>query len=236
VERLLIGEFGFKGNFAGGQGYFDINTYYGQLKDQQVTFAAVVPFPSPAGPTTLSATGNPGELEIYGVEVTANYNFTPELSFSGTFAYNKTKRTRFLDPTPGNVRLYGITDYSGLETPNTPEITASGVLSYENRDDSRWTPFGTAAVVYRGRQWADIANYSYIPGRATVDLRAGVKNETFRLEAFVTNLFDNKTYPGGNVGTDFGAPPTNTGGDQGFFGAYADPQTFGLRLSVRYGG
>jgi iron complex outermembrane recepter protein len=234
-ERLQIGELGFKGNFASGRGYFDINVYYGKLKDQQVTFAAVVPFPSPAGPTTLSATGNPGELEIYGVELTGNYSFTPELSFSGTFAYNKTNRTKFIDTTPGNVRLYGITDYSGLETPNTPEITASGVISYEERAEERWSPFGTVAVVYRGKQWADIANYSYIPGRATVDLRAGAKNETFRLEAFVTNLFNNKTYPGGNIGTDFGAPPTNTGGDQGFFGAYADPRTFGARVSVRFG-
>lgn len=233
-ERLQIGELGFKGDFAGGQGYFDINTYYGRLKNQQVTFSAVVPFPAPAGPTTLSATGNPGELEIYGVEVTANYNFTRMLSFSGTFAYNKTKRVKFIDTTPGNIRLYGITDYSGLETPNTPKITASGVLSYEDRDSDHWSPFGTIAAVYRGKQWADIANLSFIPGRATVDLRAGIKNETFRVEAFVTNVFNNKTYPGGNVATDFGAPPSNTGGDQGFFGAYADPRTFGVRGSVKF--
>jgi iron complex outermembrane receptor protein len=232
-ERLQIGELGFKGDWGGGKGYFDINAYYGKLKNQQVTFAAVVPFPAPAGPTTLSATGNPGELEIYGVEVTANYNFTRELSFSGSFAYNKTNRTKFIDTTPGNIRLYGITDYSGLETPNTPKVTASGVLTYEQRDSENWTPFGTIAAVYRGKQFADIANYSYIPGRATVDVRLGAKNEMFRVEAFVTNLFDNKTYPGGNVATDFGAPPTNTGGDQGFFGAYADPQTFGLRVSVK---
>ncbi|WP_439486874.1 TonB-dependent receptor [Blastomonas fulva] len=233
-ERLQIIEVGFKGSFAGGRGYFDINAYYGKLKDQQVTFAAVVPFPAPAGPTTLSATGNPGELEIYGVEVTGNFNFTQQLSFSGSFAYNQTNRTRFIDTTPGNIRLYGITDYSGLETPNTPKITASGVLTYEDRDGPNWTPFGTVAVVYRGKQFADIANYSFIPGRATVDLRAGYQNDRFRIEAFVTNLFDNKTYPGGNVATDFGAPPTNTGGDQGFFGAYADPQTFGVRGSVTF--
>ena len=232
-ERLQIGELGFKGDFAAGRGYFDINTYYGRLKNQQVTFSAVVPFPAPQGPTTLSATGNPGELEIYGVEVTANYNFTRAMSFSGTFAYNKTKRVKFIDTTPGNQRLYGITDYSGLETPNTPKITASGVLSYEERDSEDWTPFGTIAAVYRGKQFSDIANYSHIPGRATLDVRAGAKTEMFRIEAFVTNLFDNKTYPGGNVATDFGSPPTNTGGDQGFFGAYADPRTFGVRVSLR---
>lgn len=233
-ERLKIGELGFKGDFAGRKGFFDINVYYGRLIDQQVTFAAVVPFPSPAGPTTLSATGNPGELEIYGAEVTGSYDFTRALSFSGSFAYNKTKRIKFIDTTPGNIRLYGITDYSGLETPNTPVITASGVLSYEERSSGRWSPFGTVAAVYRGKQYADIANYSYIPGRATVDLRGGMKNERLRFEAFVRNLFNNKTYPGGNVATDFGAPPSSTGGDQGFFGAYAEPRTLGARASVSF--
>jgi iron complex outermembrane receptor protein len=229
-EKLKIGEIGFKGNFAGGNGYFDINTYYGKLSDQQITFQALVPLLA----TSLSVTANRGELEIYGVEFTGNYNFTPTLSASTTFAYNKTNRTRYFDPTPANIRLFGITDYSGLETPNTPEITASGVLSYEGEDGEGIVPFGTVAAVYRGRQWADIANYSYIPGRTTVDIRVGAKSGPLRLEAFVTNVTNNKTYPGGNVASDFGSPPSSTGADQGFFGAYADPRTFGARLSARF--
>ena len=227
-EKLRIYELGFKGNLPGGNGYFDINAYYGTLIDQQVTFQALVP----ALTTSLSVTANRGELEIYGVEFTGSYDFTRQLSLSTSFAYNKTNRTRYVDPTPGNVRLYGFSDYSGLETPNTPEISGSAVLSYESRADDRWTPFGTVAAVYRGRQWADVANFAYLPGRATVDLRLGAKNGPLRLEAFVTNLLDNKTYPGGNVASDFGGNPR--GSDQGFYGAYADPRTFGGRLSARF--
>jgi iron complex outermembrane receptor protein len=227
-EKLTIYEIGFKGNFAGSRGYFDLNTYYGTLKDQQITFQALVPLLA----TSLSVTANRGELEIYGVEFTGNFDFTNELSVLTTFAYNKTNRRRYLDPTPANVRLYGFSDYAGLETPNTPEITASGVISYEAQPSDSWTPFGTVAAVYRGRQWADIGNFAYIPGRATVDLRLGVKDGPLSLEAFATNLFNNKTYPGGNVTSDFGGNPR--GSDQGFFGAYADPRTIGARLSARF--
>jgi iron complex outermembrane receptor protein len=227
-EKLTIYEIGFKGNFAGSRGYFDLNTYYGKLQDQQITFQALVPLLA----TSLSVTANRGELEIYGVEFTGSYDFTSELSVLTTFAYNKTNRTRYFDPTPANVRLYGFSDYAGLETPNTPEITASGVISYEAEDNDNWAPFGTVAAVYRGRQWADIANFAYIPGRATVDLRVGIKNGPLRLEAFATNLFNNQTFPGGNVASDFGGNPL--GSDQGFYGAYADPQTFGARLSARF--
>jgi iron complex outermembrane receptor protein len=230
-EKLAIYELGFKGQFAGGDGYFDINAYYGTLSEQQITFQSLVPLLA----TSLSVTVNSGELEIYGVEFTGNYNFNRELSVNTSFAWNKTNRTRYIDTTPANIRLYGFSDYAGLETPNTPEITASGVISYEGQsDDDSWAPFGTIAAVYRGRQWADIANFAYIPGRATVDLRLGAKNGPLRLEAFVTNVTNNKTYPGGNVASDFGSPANFNGSDQGFFGAYADPRTFGGRLSVRF--
>jgi iron complex outermembrane receptor protein len=227
-EKLKIYEVGFKGNLAGGKGYFDINAYYGTLSDQQITFQALVPVLN----SSLSVTANRGELEIYGVEFTGSYEFTPQLSLSTSFAYNKTNRTRYIDPTPANVRLYGFTDYSGLETPNTPEVSGSAVLSYEHSSSEGWTPFGNVAAVYRGRQWADVANFAFIPGRATVDLRFGAKDDTLRVEGFVTNLFNNKTFPGGNVASDFGGNPR--GSDQGFYGAYAIPRTVGMRIGYRF--
>ena len=90
------------------------------------------------------------------------------------------------------------------------------------------------AMVYRGKQWADIGNFAYIPGRTTLDVRIGAKNDKLRVEGFVTNLFNNKTYPAGNVAGEFGINQVNgqTAGFGGFFGAYADPRTFGLRMSV----
>ena len=233
-EGLTIGELGFKGYLADGKGYFDINSYYGILKNQQVTQAQVISALTP--PTTLSIITNTGKSEIYGIEFTGNYKFTPEIALDTTFGWNHTRRKSYIDNSPGTIAQFGISDFSGKKLHLVPLITGSAVLSYEQSTSDEWSPFANTALVYRGKQYADIANYSYIPGRATVDLRIGAKTGEFRLEAFATNLFNNKTYPAGNIAAEFGI--NQVGGTRsqysGFFGAYADPQTFGLRASARF--
>ncbi len=227
-ESLSIGELGFKGNVAGGRGFFDINAYYGQVKNQQIRKSLVVP----ALGFALGAVTNTGKVEIYGVEFSGNYDFTSDLSLATTFAWNHTNRLTYSDPSPATLQLYGFSDFSGLELPNTPEYSGSAVLSYEQAPSEDYKPFANVAVVYRGKQWADLGNFAYIPGRTTVDVRAGLGNQTLKVEAFVTNLFDNKTYPGGNVAADFGGNP---GGQySGFFAAYAVPRTIGMRISSRF--
>jgi iron complex outermembrane receptor protein len=232
-ESLTIGELGFKGYLDNNKGYFDLNIYYGNVKNQQVTQAQVITALTP--PTTLSIITNTGKTEIYGVEFTGNYRFTPDISLDVTGSYNHTKRKVFFDPSPATIAQFGISDFSGKKLHLAPIYSGSAVLSYEQRTSDAWTPFGNIAAVYRGKQYADIANYSYIPGRTVVDVRLGAKNEMFRIEAFVTNLFDNRTYPAGNVAPDFGI--NKVGGvrssNSGFFGAYAEPRTFGVRASVK---
>ena len=233
-ESLTIGELGFKGYLDNNKGYFDLNLYYGNVSDQQVTQAQVITALTP--PTTVSIITNTGKTEIYGIEFTGNYRFTPDLSLDVTGAYNYTRRKVFLDPSPATIALFGISDFSGKKLHLAPIYSGSAVLSYEQRTSEEWTPFGNIAAVYRGKQYADIANYSYIPGRAVVDLRVGAKTGTFRIEGFVTNLFDNRTYPAGNIAGDFGI--NKFGGvrssNSGFFGAYAEPRTFGARASVHF--
>lgn len=233
-ETLAIGELGFKGYLPNNKGYFDINTYYGVVSNQQVTSAQIITALTP--PTTLSIVVNTGKTEIYGVEFTGNYNFTPAISLNTTFAWNYTRRKQYVDNAPGTISLYGRSDFSGLHLPFSPTISGSAVLSYEQPTSDDWSPFANTALVYRGKQYADIGNLAYIPGRAVVDVRAGAKNGRFRLEAYITNLFQNRTYPGGNVAPDFGINQVNgiRSSNTGFFGAYAEPRTFGLRASASF--
>lgn len=227
-EKLTIGEIGFKGNIGGGKGYFDINAYYGVVSNQQIRKSLLVP----ALGFSLGAVTNTGETEIYGVEWSGNWNFSRQISLATTFAWNHTNRKIYLDKSPGTLQIYGFSDFSGLRLPNTPEYSGSAVLAYEDVATDRWSPFGNVALVYRGKQWADLGNFAYIKGRTTIDVRVGAKTEQFRLEAFVTNLTNNKTYPGGNVAPDFGGNPY--GQFSGFFGAFAEPRTFGGRVSAKF--
>ena len=236
-ERLKIGELGLKGRFGGGKGYFDINGYYGILSNQQIRKSLAVP----ALGFSLGAVTNTGKTEIYGVEFTGNYNVTRQFSVATTFSWNHTVRKTYIDNSPTTLRLYGTGDLSGTELPNTPEFSGSAVLSYEDALTANWNWFANAAGVYRGKQWADIDNLAYIKGRATLDLRAGVSNDTYKIEAFVTNVTNNKTYPGGNVAADFGGNGVknnfgiaSSSQYSGFFGAYAEPRTFGGRFSAKF--
>lgn len=234
-EKLSIGELGFKGYLPNNKGYFDVNLYYGTVSNQQVNQGQIITALTP--PTTLSIIVNTGKTRISGIEFTGNYRFTPEISLDTTFAWNRTKRLEYLDNAPGNIAIYGRTDYSGLKLPLAPIVTGSAVLSYEEARSDDWSPFGNASLVYRGKQYADIGNLAYIPGRAVVDLRLGLKKDDFRLEAFVTNLFNNKTPPAGNVAPEFGINQTAAGQRatySGFFGAYAEPSTVGLRFSAGF--
>lgn len=222
-ERLKIGELGFKGSFADGRGFFDINAYYGRLVNQQVSQGALIP----ALGFTVTAITNVGETEVYGIEFQGNFNLTPELSLSTTAAWNHATRTSFINQ--GGLAQFGTTDLSGVEMANTPELTYSSVLTYDTAISADWDFFANASYVYRGSQWTDAANLSYIDGRHQVDLRAGVKTGGYTIEAFALNLLNDRSYTSGSVAPDFGqsAPALQF---HAFFGGVAPPRQFGLRL------
>ena len=75
----------------------------------------------------------------------------------------------------------------------------------------------------------DNYNASYIKGRFQTDVRTGIENRTFTLEAYIKNLFNNQDYTGGGVSADFGGGTGNS-----FFGGWAPPRQFGVRLRAKF--
>ncbi|HEX8415473.1 MAG TPA: TonB-dependent receptor [Sphingomicrobium sp.] len=235
-EKLKIFELGFKGRFAAGRGYFDLNAYKGKLVNQQVGQGALIPLLG----FTVTATTNVGETKVHGVEWQGSYDFTDDLSLATTFAWNHAERSQFINQ--GGLITFGTTDLSGVESANAPEYSGSAVLSYEREIGGGWDFFSNSAYVYRGKQWTDAANLSFIRGRHQVDLRAGAANEQFTFEAFMLNALNDRSYTSGNVAPDFGQPEraalgTNTAATSrqysGFFGAIAPPRQVGLRFRAK---
>ncbi|WP_336951604.1 TonB-dependent receptor [Sphingobium aromaticivastans] len=230
-EKLKMWEVGLKGNFAGGKGYFDINGYYGKLSNQQIVFGAVIhprPVLDPAATQTVTATVNVGKTEVYGIEWQGNYNFTPHLSLATTFAWNHTRRNDFSSVST-NLQ-FGTASLAGTKMANTPEFSGSAVLSYEAPLVDDWNYFTNVAYVYRGKQFVDAGNLSWIDGRQQVDLRFGVGNDKRTVEVFVNNLLNDRSYTAGSVGGDFGSSQTY----YGFFGAIAAPRQVGLRVNAKF--
>lgn len=222
-ERLKIGEIGFKGSFAGGKGFFDFNGYYGKLGNQQINFSALVPYLG----FSVVATSNVGKTTIYGLEYQGNYNFTHELSLATTFAWNHTYRDVYLNQSAAI--QYGTSDLSGTAMPNSPQFSGSAVLGYDRKLSGPWSAFANIAYVYRGKQWVDSGNFAYIKGRSQVDIRAGVSNAVVTIEAFMTNVFNDRNYTNGEVSPDYGSNQYYA-----FFGAAAEPRTIGGRFRAKF--
>ena len=238
-EKLEVFEVGFKGNLASGKGYFDLNAYVGKLKDQQVPFGALIPLLG----FTVTAIQNIGETEIHGVEWQGNYRFNEQWSLSTTAAWNHAERTKFTNT--AGYALAGTNIYDGKKMANAPEVSGSAVLSYQQPIMNDFDFFSNLATIYRGKQYMDGFNLSYIPARTQIDLRLGVARDKLRVEVYALNLTDDTGYTGGNVATDFGGSgdaATTTGGTTGgystrrfaFFGGTAPPRQVGLRLNYSF--
>jgi iron complex outermembrane receptor protein len=232
-EKLSILEAGFKGYLDDGKGYFDVNVYYGKLKNQQVGNGTLIP----ALGFTVTATNNVGETEMKGLEFQGNYNFTHELNLAGTLSWNNAVRTQYLNT--AGVQQFGTTNFNGKKMALAPEYTGSAILSWERPGSEKaFGYFANGALVYRGKMYMDSYNASWIPGRAQLDARVGISRDKYRVEAFMLNVFDDRSYTGGNIATDFGGSGDAAGyyaaRGYAFFGAIAPPRQVGVRLSASF--
>ena len=223
-EKLKVVELGYKGELADGRGYFDVNAYAGKLSNQQITVSALIPVLG----FSVSGTTNAGEANIHGVEFQGDYAFTRQFSIGTTFAWNYTKRTSFLNT--AGIPQFGTTDFSGKKFAFVPEYSASVVGTYSYDLPANFKGYSNIAFVYRGKEYADAYNASYIKARVQTDLRTGATQGPFTVEAYVKNVFNDQNYTGGNVAPDFGAG----GGSISFFGGWAPPRQFGLRLIAKF--
>jgi outer membrane receptor protein involved in Fe transport len=90
--------------------------------------------------------------------------------------------------------------------------------------------FARADYIYKGSQWATHANVTETGDRSLVNLRVGVENDDgLRLEAYATNIFDEKTFTGYQRLNDFA-----------FFGAQfmtaglPDKPAYGIRATYNF--
>ncbi|MBT6960270.1 MAG: TonB-dependent receptor, partial [Rhodospirillaceae bacterium] len=92
---------------------------------------------------------------------------------------------------------------------------------------------------YTGKRFADEANFAYVGSQVLSNLRIGFTNDTVRLEGFVTNLFNDKTWLAGQRWTDFSADqgglfPFEFTAQQGIALSAPKLRQFGVRASYNF--
>jgi iron complex outermembrane receptor protein len=226
-ENLNTYEIGFKGNAFDHRVNWSLDAYYGRLKNMQIT-QTINYVPPTGGSIGVNLVSNLGKVRIDGVEAESAWRIIPELTLTGTFAYNQTKILAY--PCTACLATIGTENVNGNALPLAPTYSGSLMLDYEHPLIGDWNAFGHIDYAYRGKRWQDFENIAYIGAANYVNLRAGVINEGLTLEAFVTNLTNDTTLTGAQrlAGTVTGLLE--------FRGGLPDKRTFGARALYKFGG
>ena len=203
-ETLDQYEVGVKGTLLDGRLQGSLVGYWGEIKDQQVQQIGLfidddTGLESPVGILT-----NVGLLDMSGVEIEARFQATERLLLTGAFARNNTEYVEGIcNLCVSNGATATNRDHLGNQTFLTPEFTGSATATYTQPVfGGRMEGFVRGEYLYESTKYATEANVFDTGNRNLVNLRFGVETESYRVEAYATNLFDDDTYTYVAINTD----------------------------------
>lgn len=228
-------ELGLKQQAFDGRLQYSLTGYYARWNNKKVTASVPVQI-DPNDPNSFNFVNNiiiPGKVEIKGVEFEGSVQLTDEWHFSGTLAYNDSKNIQVFNE---GEAYFGTANFKGLEEPRNPKWSWSADTSYQDSFYGDWDWFARAEVYYKGKYFTDNANIGQMKSMMNVNARVGVQNQDWRIELFVTNLFDHKDWIAGHRSTDLAIP---FGGQQfptsiGVAVQAPDKRQFGLRSRFNF--
>ncbi|HEU4487065.1 MAG TPA: TonB-dependent receptor [Povalibacter sp.] len=145
--------------------------------------------PSGAGLTVIR---NAGSAEIKGIEADLTWAASQMLTLSGGFSYLDAKLTTDYIPNPEAPP----TAPKGTQLPVTPKFK-SNLTARFNFPVGSMNGFFQAAAVYQGASWSDLqlADREVLgeqPSYTIVDLAAGVALDSFTIQLYFNNAFDER--------------------------------------------
>lgn len=189
-ENLRMGEFGFKGQFLDNRLRLMSAFYYGEWTGKQIQ--QTLQYTPEAGQLTNLLVFLPnGRVNIYGVEIEANFDVNSELTFSTTLGYAETdiRNTSCTDC----LRVTGDDQPVGTRLPRYPAYTGTASVEYRPDLGGGWTGLARADYVYTGRQYATEANVAWLPSSHIANVRFGIDRGDLAIELYVRNLFNDET-------------------------------------------
>ncbi len=231
-EELKNYEIGLKQSLFDHRVQINVAMYFMDWLNQQTRTTAVITDPTnPAGKRTVPVTITAGQTYLNGIELEAHWRATTALTLGTTFNWAGSEYQEF--DCGFCARVTGDGDMSGNETPRFPEFSGTVSADYiaPLGDSSDW--FARADLIYTGSSWDEAFNLAKNPESWRTNLRGGVVMDRVRIEAFVTNLFDDDTYLSAARFTDFTLGNFNL---NNFVTNVvpADPRKVGVRVSVSF--
>lgn len=206
-ESLKNYELGWKQQLMDNRINFSLVAYFMEWTNQKTRTAAA--FDRPDGSQGIANLVVGGfSTDIKGVEfegaaaITENLTLNAGLNFADAEYQNFECgfADKFAPADPDNV-----VRCDGNSPVQFPKWSGSFATTWTDSLTNNWDYFIRFDGAYTGKRFTDEKNFSWIGSQWLFNLRVGVTDENLRLEAFVTNLFDDDQYLAGNRWTDFSA-------------------------------
>ncbi len=222
-EDLWNYEAGIRVASANGRVRANLSVFYMDWQELQVSTNVAIIDPVTNEITFINTTTNATSATNSGIEFDIRAAPTDRLSLGAGVGYLSAE----FDSFPDAIVQGAVTDLSGFDIPQAPDLTLSADAQYTFPIFQNWEAFGRVEWSYRDDSVPTIdslleTGFPHIAESFDVwNLRAGAENARYRIEAFLQNAFDEEYF-------------TKTNGF-GFAGIQVTPQEryFGVRFMVR---
>lgn len=184
-------EIGSKNQFFNRALLINVAAYYTDWSKQQVPCQE----PGTASSTNRTYICTAGQSAIYGLELEGTWRITEQVSLGGNYTYTHARYKAFKDDTlNATLAILGLPafNFDGKRLPYVPEQKIVLIPRYETRIFGSWDLEARANVSYQSRTYVRADNLQWMKDKTVVDLRVGLERGSWRVQAFVDNVFDNK--------------------------------------------
>jgi iron complex outermembrane receptor protein len=232
-EKLDNYEIGLKGKLFDNKVRYAFSAYYGIWDNQINAQTLAVTDPATRLVYVIQATSNTGKVRVKGIEGQVDAYVTPRFMLNLSGAVNDTEILKLSAPTV--TQLTGITDFRGKENPFTSKFSGSASAQYTVPVASfDGDAFGRVDFTYKSGVWSDAANILRTPDMTQVNVRAGLRRGDFSIEAFVTNVLNNKAYSSVSDQYAFDSTLTHLSQNSAAVVGLRELRTAGVRTSISF--
>ncbi|WP_446830125.1 TonB-dependent receptor [Candidatus Foliamicus sp.] len=144
-------------------------------------------FANPDG-TTLGYTSNAGKAEVKGFEVSIDASLTDSVDVALGYSHNP---ARVFDSQDSRAFRAGIITTGESHLPFSSDRSLTAALRIRGAAAGGWDWYAQLDGRYDSTQYATTANLAETGSRFFANLRAGLDNEAWSIQGYVTNLLDN---------------------------------------------
>lgn len=189
-EKITSAEVGVKSEFAERRVRVNLALYQNNISGLQLSNISTVQNPFTGAVTTTTIVNNVGKARTRGFESEVIMKANRWLTLSGNYAYTDAKATEGTETTNGTV-FGGNRSVAGATLPRSPKhsAAASAALDFPVGTAGMYM-FARADVVYQSRRYAEIQNLIWADPFTHVNASVGLRNNDWRITAFVKNATD----------------------------------------------